>query len=400
MKIELLIEIFLIYIIIIINRNIIYLFNSINNGYFLLILIPIIYLLIYQNNELIPISMQIPLLFISYLNNIKENIINNNELINLLFIITVLSLLIPNLYLSYDKIFKKIIILIIILLIIDYNNIKNDIIIIILYYSISHLILSKHLGFTIYEKHILSSILSLYLYYYLPNINTKFINTLNENIQINIINSLIIFILLLFACINQATYNGYKSLSYHIIIILIVLYYIQLCYRFNDINFIFKLIPIILSKKHCLILLYWFILLSIILIIHPTDKSLKIPNILIRKIYHILCVVLFIPIIYIDKTFMALSFSIALSLFLILEILRYENIYPFNLLTKYIISYIDSRDMNRLVVTPIYLLLGCSLPLWFDLYLPKSNSIGRILLPYSGILGLGIEDSFVYFNIF
>lgn len=150
------------------------------------------------------------------------------------------------------------------------------------------------------------------------------------------------------------------------------------------------------KEKYIYILAYWFCLIILMLIIHPTTDSTKIHNIIVRKFYHILTIILFLPIIFIDIDFMALSFAVSLYLFAFIELLRYENIYPFTLINNYIGSYIDERDMNRFVITPIYLLLGNSLPVYLAIYFStnESNSYMRIM-EYGGILTLGVEDTCV-----
>lgn len=55
--------------------------------------------------------------------------------------------------------------------------------------------------------------------------------------------------------------------------------------------------------------------------------------------------------------------------------------------------------MGNLVVTHIYLLLGCAFPLWVAHLTHQGGEEGRpkpnVFVPYAGVLALGIGDSAV-----
>lgn len=58
----------------------------------------------------------------------------------------------------------------------------------------------------------------------------------------------------------------------------------------------------------------------------------------------------------------------------------------------------DRQDEGRIILTPIYLLIGCSLPVWLTSLSKtgenESLSTEEILLAMSGILSIGIGDTF------
>lgn len=90
-----------------------------------------------------------------------------------------------------------------------------------------------------------------------------------------------------------------------------------------------------------------------------------------RKLFHAVVVVLFPPIAVIDPHFLSLSFSIAIMLLLFLEFCRVAGIRPIGpLIQPFYSQFVDERENDQkrkepaLILTPIYLLLGCALPHW------------------------------------
>jgi len=120
-------------------------------------------------------------------------------------------------------------------------------------------------------------------------------------------------------------------------------------------------------------------------------KLSSIPNIILRKYYHLLATMLFLPAIIIEPVFCAVSFCIGLTFFILAEYIRIIELYPIGApLNRFMKSYCDSRDSGELILTHSYLLVGCSLPL-FAAQISKSKNW---LLSVSGVLILGIGDSF------
>lgn len=146
----------------------------------------------------------------------------------------------------------------------------------------------------------------------------------------------------------------------------------------------------------------------------PTSKASKrsttFPNIVIRKYYHILVVILFTPAIILEPEFMCLAFVIGFSVFILMEYIRFVRLEPSgHLLHQFMSTYIDSRDSGLIILTHIYLLLGCALPVWFHYWiyteqlqelqsntnpsLPAVHTLFFYLPALSGLITLGIGDS-------
>ena len=123
--------------------------------------------------------------------------------------------------------------------------------------------------------------------------------------------------------------------------------------------------------------------------------SKNIPRIVSRKLFHILAVVMFLPVLYFDLDMLYVSFGIASSLMILAEcsrVLRVSRIYQ--VLSRYMLSFTDDRDQGTIVMSHFYLLLGCAIPLWLVPRSAVDNSVTSSILPASaGILSVGIGDA-------
>lgn len=149
------------------------------------------------------------------------------------------------------------------------------------------------------------------------------------------------------------------------------------------------------SRARAALLLYWLLVTAVGTCCISVVRA-RLPLIVVRKLYHALATLLFVPGILIDPKLMRLSFAIAIALFLALEYIRMSGAPPLaEPLSAYLRLYTDSRDAGPLITTHIYLLLGCALPLLatpgadaWDLRLPH-----EVLPPLAGVLALGVGDS-------
>ncbi len=110
----------------------------------------------------------------------------------------------------------------------------------------------------------------------------------------------------------------------------------------------------------------------------------------VRKWFHALALAIFTLGIVVDPVFTHPSSVVALCILIILESMRFYNIKPFALyLTSSLSVFLDEKDKGQLILTPIYLLSGCSLPLWLCHNLGQSSAAQLL----SAVLAVGLGDS-------
>jgi len=88
-----------------------------------------------------------------------------------------------------------------------------------------------------------------------------------------------------------------------------------------------------------------------------------------RKVFHGMMVAMLLPTTFIDPTFIALALGLILAIFLILDLLRASQMPPLSKPLAYFLTpYVDGRDLRGpVVVSHIFLLIGCAVPLWLSL---------------------------------
>jgi dolichol kinase len=93
-----------------------------------------------------------------------------------------------------------------------------------------------------------------------------------------------------------------------------------------------------------------------------------------RKVFHGMMVAMLLPTIFVDPAFVALALVLVLAIFLLLDLLRASQLPPLSKPLAYFLTpYVDGRDLRGpVVVSHIFLLIGCAIPLWLSL-----SSIGR-----------------------
>ncbi|XP_011004786.1 PREDICTED: dolichol kinase isoform X1 [Populus euphratica] len=142
--------------------------------------------------------------------------------------------------------------------------------------------------------------------------------------------------------------------------------------------------------KRLSLCLYWvFVIYLSVLRFYNISKNSKIERILLRKYYHLMAVLMFLPAVILQPKFLDLAFGAALAVFLTLEIIRVWRIWPLGqLVHEFMNAFTDHRDSDLLIVSHFSLLLGCALPIWMS-----SGYNDRPLAPFAGILSLGIGDT-------
>ncbi|KAH9660592.1 Dolichol kinase EVAN [Citrus sinensis] len=153
-----------------------------------------------------------------------------------------------------------------------------------------------------------------------------------------------------------------------------------------------KVLTFVFSEplKRLSLCIYWVSLIfASVLRFYNISKNSKIERILLRKYYHLLAVLMFVPALIFQPKFLHLAFGAALAVFLVLEIMRVWRIWPLGqLIHQFMTAFTDHRDSDLLIVSHFSLLLGCALPIWMS-----SGFNDRPLAPFAGILSLGIGDT-------
>ena len=105
-----------------------------------------------------------------------------------------------------------------------------------------------------------------------------------------------------------------------------------------------------------------------------------------RKFFHALAVLLFVPGLAWDPAFMHLAFSAAMSLFILLEYLRYCAVVPVGATLHFFLSqFLDSKDTGLVILSHVYLLIGCAMAVWCE---AQSRLVMQL-----GVIVLGVGDA-------
>ncbi|KAI0533269.1 hypothetical protein GGR58DRAFT_487487 [Xylaria digitata] len=123
-----------------------------------------------------------------------------------------------------------------------------------------------------------------------------------------------------------------------------------------------------------------------------------------RKVFHFMMVAMFLPATYIDPCFVALALSIVLAAFLLLDLLRASQLPPLSKpLALFLAPYVDGRDLRGpVVISHIFLLIGCAIPLWLSLgslprvghgHLKGWDVPTREIAMVSGVVCVGLGDA-------
>jgi dolichol kinase len=160
------------------------------------------------------------------------------------------------------------------------------------------------------------------------------------------------------------------------------------------------------NSNHMYYLIYWCVILviGIAYIGTPSTSAIvnqSVPQIIHRKLFHLLALLLFVPPILNENVdFLGLSIGIALALSFIIEVIRIGRVKPCGaMIHEYIQQQVDNRDQGVMVLTHIYLLSGCGITMWMSPSLAKGTheedtmKSMNILFHSAGILATGIGDA-------
>eukprot|EP00474_Spongospora_subterranea_P009076 CRZ09534.1 hypothetical protein [Spongospora subterranea] len=163
----------------------------------------------------------------------------------------------------------------------------------------------------------------------------------------------------------------------------------------------FMLLYLIRSPVRIMLCVFWAMCLMLSLVsFKRLEASCQLRTIVARKLYHLLISAIVIPGVVIDPIFTALALLAMLMIFTIFEVVRVSKMFTIShVLESYMREYIDckseailvGRDSGSVILSHIYLLLGCSFPLF--MHLPSISTPLFVLLSLAGVIALGIADA-------
>lgn len=88
-----------------------------------------------------------------------------------------------------------------------------------------------------------------------------------------------------------------------------------------------------------------------------------------RKVFHGTMVAMLLPTMYVDPCFVALALALVLAIFILLDLVRASQLPPLSKpIARFLTPYVDGRDLRGpVVVSHMFLLIGCAIPLWLSL---------------------------------
>lgn len=122
------------------------------------------------------------------------------------------------------------------------------------------------------------------------------------------------------------------------------------------------------ANTRLLLICYWApVLLAGLLVVFSLTTVVEVDT--RRKVFHGVMVAMMLPSTFIDPCACALALTLILAIFLLLEVIRAGQLLPLgNAIGRFIAPYVDGRDLRGpVVVSHLFLLIGCAVPLWFSL---------------------------------
>lgn len=154
-----------------------------------------------------------------------------------------------------------------------------------------------------------------------------------------------------------------------------------------------------LANTRLLISAYWLgiIILGLTIVIN-LSSTVEVDT--RRKVFHFMMVAMLLPATYIDPTYAALALSLILAVFLLLDLFRATQLPPLSKPIAYFLTpYVDGRDLRGpVVISHIFLLIGCAVPLWLSLGAATGGDDGwevltRDVSMVSGVICVGMGDA-------
>jgi len=127
----------------------------------------------------------------------------------------------------------------------------------------------------------------------------------------------------------------------------------------------------------------------------PASRAGCVRQVILRKYFHVLALIIFVPTILVNIRFMALAFAVGIAVLVVLESLRVSDV-PLIVaaMDPFMKRYMDKRDQGAAVLTHIYLLVGCALPVFFAFFVMRGVfSASSLLIALSGVTVTGLGDA-------
>jgi len=227
-------------------------------------------------------------------------------------------------------------------------------------------------SFTIGESILIAWLVLLFISYHLIYLNTP-----EPLLDVPFI-TLSSFLICLISCIVVDNYyRKYASWIYLLIEGLIALGAFH-----ND---CFSLIEYLIHPVRIGLIVYWGLCVIIgVGTVHLIEKHCRLSKIILRKLYHVLIILIVIPGYYVDNLLTLFAIQIALQGMITIEILRSGG--RLDSVTDFFRRFIDKRDAGDAILTHIYLLAGCGLTLYIDYFTGKGGAL-------IGCITIGIGDA-------
>jgi dolichol kinase len=155
----------------------------------------------------------------------------------------------------------------------------------------------------------------------------------------------------------------------------------------------------VLAERHRLLLLTWLAL--VLLALAAPRRATWVPLTVRRKYFHLIALVALVPPALLrsgpeataglltaasSSALGRLASGVALAALCALELARFGKVAP--AVESFMRSFTDARDSGQLIITHIYLLIGCAAPLWID-----SRFDLHPMAAFTGLLIVGIGDA-------
>ncbi|GAB7355225.1 hypothetical protein MBLNU459_g5778t2 [Dothideomycetes sp. NU459] len=122
------------------------------------------------------------------------------------------------------------------------------------------------------------------------------------------------------------------------------------------------------ANTRLIIFAYWLLVLSVgIITVLRLTPFIEVDT--RRKVFHAIMVTMLLPATFVDPCFCAFTLSLVLAVFLLLEVIRAGQVPPLGTaISRFVAPYVDGRDLKGpMVVSHVFLLIGCAIPLWLSL---------------------------------